>query len=143
MCAADACGVMASAPLAGADSGVEPIAAVVHTAADIERVVASLGGRPDTGLIMMPDVFTGTQQNLEPVISLAAGHRVPTIYPYQHMVAAGGLTSYGIDDIDLFRRATTYVDRILKGEKPADPPVQLPTGHRIAVPFFAMRESPQ
>jgi putative ABC transport system substrate-binding protein len=119
--------------LAGADSGVEPIAAVVHTAADIERVVVSLGGRPDTGLIMMPDVFTGTQQNLELVISLAAGHRVPTIYPYRYMVAAGGLTSYGIDDTDLFRRATTHVDRILKGEKPADLPAQLPTKFELAV----------
>jgi hypothetical protein len=73
--------------LAGADSGVEPIAAVVHTAADIERVVVSLGGRPDTGLMMMPDVSTGTQQNLELVISLAAGHRVPTIYTWSRRAA--------------------------------------------------------
>ena len=67
------------------------------------------------------------------IISLAARYRVPTIYPYRYMVDAGGLVSYGTDNTDLYRRATTYVDRILKGAKPADLPVQLPTKFELAV----------
>ena len=72
-------------------------------------------------------------RNLDLIISLAARHRVPTIYPYRYMVAAGGLVSYGTDNTDLYRRATFYVDRILKGAKPADLPVQLPTKFELAV----------
>jgi putative ABC transport system substrate-binding protein len=112
---------------------VEPIAAVVHTAADIERVVTNLGERPDTGLLVMPDTFTATQHNVDLIVALAGSHRVPTIYPYRYMVTAGGLMSYGIDPTDLFRRAASYVDRILKGAKPADLPVQLPTKFEMAV----------
>ena len=113
--------------------GVEPIAAPVRNAADIERIVTSLGERTDTGLALMPDVFTGTRRNLDLIISLTARHRVPTIYPYRFMADAGGLISYGIDQTDLFRRAPTYVDRILKGAKPIDLPVQLPTRFELAV----------
>jgi putative tryptophan/tyrosine transport system substrate-binding protein len=112
---------------------VEPIAAPVRTAADIEGVVASIGDRPDTGLIVMPDVFTVTRSIRDQIISLAAHNHVPTIYPYRYMVAAGGLISYGIDTSDLYRRAADYVDRILKGAKPADLPVQLPTLFELAV----------
>ena len=67
------------------------------------------------------------------ITSLAARTRLPTIYPYSYMVAAGGLISYGVDSIDLYRRAPAYVDRILKGAKPADLPVQLPTKFESAV----------
>jgi putative ABC transport system substrate-binding protein len=67
------------------------------------------------------------------IASLALRYRVPTIYPYRFMVAAGGLVSYGIDPTDQFRQAATYVDRILKGVKPADLPVQLPTKFELAV----------
>jgi putative ABC transport system substrate-binding protein len=112
---------------------VEPIAAPVHMAADIERVVASLGDRPDAGLVVMPDIFVTTRRNLDLVVSLAASHRVPTIYPYRYMVAAGGLISYGTDNADLYRAASTYIDRILKGTKPAELPVQLPTKFEFAV----------
>jgi putative ABC transport system substrate-binding protein len=118
---------------AARSSAIESIAAPVHTVADIERVVASLGDRPDTGLVVMPDIFLTTQRNLDPIIALAARYRVPTIYPYRYMVAAGALISYGTDNVDLYRRATTYVDRILKGAKPADLPVQLPTKFELAV----------
>jgi putative tryptophan/tyrosine transport system substrate-binding protein len=112
---------------------VEPIAAPVRTAADIERAIASIGDRPDTGLIVMPDVFTVTRSIRDQIISLAAHNHVPTIYPYRYMVTAGGLISYGIDTSDLYRRAADYVDRILKGAKPADLPVQLPTLFELAV----------
>jgi putative ABC transport system substrate-binding protein len=118
---------------AARSNGIEPISAPVHTAADIERVFESLGGRPDTGLVLPSDIFTSTQVNLALIITLAARYHVATIYPYRFMVAAGGLISYGIDSGDLYARAATYIDRILKGAKPADLPVQLPTKFELAI----------
>ena len=118
---------------AARSNGIEPIAAPVHSAGDIERVFESLGGRPDTGVVLLPDIFTTTKINLDVIISLGARTRVPTIYPYRYMVAAGGLISYGIDSADLYRRAPVYIDRILKGTKPADLPVQLPTKFELAI----------
>jgi putative ABC transport system substrate-binding protein len=113
--------------------GIEPIVAPVRNDADIERTIAELGNARYGGLVVMPDSFTGTWHNLELIISLAARHRVPTVYPYRFMVDAGGLVSYGIDNVDLFRRAATYVDRILKGTGPADLPVQLPSKFELVV----------
>jgi putative ABC transport system substrate-binding protein len=107
-------------------NGIEPIAAPVRTAADIERVFDDLGKRPDTGLVLPPDVFLTTKVNLDLIASLAARTHLPT-------VTAGGLISYGIDSVDLYRRAPAYIDRILKGAKPADLPVQLPTKFEMAV----------
>jgi putative tryptophan/tyrosine transport system substrate-binding protein len=118
---------------AARSNGIEPIAAPVHSATDIEHVFDSLGNRPDTGLVLLPDVFTTTKANLDLIITLALRTRLPTIYPYRYMVAAGGLISYGIDNTDLYRRAPAYVDRILKGAKPADLPVQLPTKFELAI----------
>jgi putative ABC transport system substrate-binding protein len=82
---------------------------------------------------LLPDIFTATKINLDLIVSLAARNRVPTIYPYRFMVDAGGLISYGIDGSDLYRRAPTYIDRILKGANPADLPVQLPTKFALAI----------
>jgi putative ABC transport system substrate-binding protein len=113
--------------------GMQPMGAAVRTAEEIERIVASLGNRGSAGLVMMPDSFMQTKRNLDLVITLAARHRVATIYPFPFCVAAGGLISYGTDNADLYRRAPTYVDRILKGAKPADLPVQLPTKFVLAV----------
>jgi putative tryptophan/tyrosine transport system substrate-binding protein len=96
-------------------SGIEPVSAPVHNDADIERVFDGLGNRTDTGPVLPPDVF------------------LTTIYPYRYMVAAGGLISYGVDTVDLYRRAPAYVDRFLKGAKPADLPVQLPTKFESAI----------
>jgi putative ABC transport system substrate-binding protein len=118
---------------AARSSAVEPIAGPVHTIADIEHLFASLGDKPDTGLVLLPDIFTGQRSNLNLIVSLAASYHVPTVYPYRYMVAAGGLISYGVDPVDLFRRAPTYVDRILKGANPADLPVQLPTKFEMAI----------
>ena len=118
---------------AARSNGIEPIATPVHTAADIERVFESLGGRQDTGLVLPPDIFTTMITNLVLITSLAARYHVPTIYPYRHMVVAGGLISYGIDNTDLYRRVPTYINRILKGAKPADLPVQLPTEFELAI----------
>jgi putative ABC transport system substrate-binding protein len=113
--------------------GVEPIAAPVRTKADIERVIASLAERPDTALAVMPDVALSTQKSRDLIIPLVARHRLLTIYPYRYWVGDGGLVSYGIDQVDLYRRVPTYIDRILKGAKPAELPVQLPTRFELAV----------
>jgi putative ABC transport system substrate-binding protein len=83
--------------------------------------------------VILPDIYTATPHNLALVISLASRHRVPTVYPYRYMVAAGGLIAYGVDPVDLFRRATAYIDRILKGANPAELPVQLPTKFEMAI----------
>jgi putative ABC transport system substrate-binding protein len=98
-------------------SALEPITAEVHSVADVERTVASIGGRPNTGLVVMPDAFTSTGNILNALILAAARNRVPTIYPFRNMVTAGGLVSYGVDSADVYRRAADYVDRILKGAK--------------------------
>jgi putative tryptophan/tyrosine transport system substrate-binding protein len=127
--------------IAARSNGVEPVAAPVHSAADIEHVFESFGSQSqrDTGLVLIPDIFLTTKVNLVLITSLAAQHRLPTIYPYRFMVAAGGLVSYGIDSADLWRRVPIYVDRILKGAKPADLPVQLPTKFEMAINLKAAR----
>ena len=114
-------------------SAIEPIAAPVHKASDIESVVKGIANQAETGLITMPDVFTGLQRNYALIIALAAENRVIAVYPYRYMVELGGLISYGIDIIDLYRRSAGYVDRILKGAKPAELPVQLPTRLELAI----------
>ena len=114
-------------------SGIEPTAAPIRNEADVERVFASLEDKPKTGVVMLPDVFTAARHNLDLVISLAARYRVPTVYPYRYMVAAGGLIAYGVDPVDLFRRAPAYIDRILRGANPAELPVQLPTKFEMAI----------
>ena len=113
--------------------GIDPVAAFVRSSEDIERVVTGLSGGTDPGLAVMPDIFSAERKNLDQIISLAARHRVPTIYPYRYMAAAGGLLSYGIDNTDLWRRTPTYIDRILKGAKPSDLPVQLPTKFELVI----------
>jgi putative tryptophan/tyrosine transport system substrate-binding protein len=118
---------------AARSNGIEPITAPVHTAIDIERIIANFDNGPNAGLVVMPDTFMTTRPNVDLVVSLAARNRVPAIYPYRFMVNAGGLISYGIDNTDLFKRAPTYIDRILKGANPADLPVQLPTKFEMAI----------
>jgi putative ABC transport system substrate-binding protein len=87
----------------------------------------------------MPDIFLGKSDNLNLIVSLAARQYLPAIYPYRFMAAAGGLLSYGIDNKDLFGRASTYVDRILKGAKPANLPVQLPTKFEFVINLKAAK----
>src|SRR5262249_44040402 len=105
--------------------GMQSSANPVHNASEIESVITALAREPNVGLIVMPDSFNIVHR--ERIIALAAQNKLPSISPYQFMVAEGGLMSYGIDLVDLFRHAAGYVDRILKGEKPADLPVQAPT----------------
>jgi putative ABC transport system substrate-binding protein len=99
--------------------------APVHAKDEIEGVIAALAREPGSGLMAMPDTFIGT--NLELIVALAARYRIPAISYLPLFAKLGGLVSYGVDFTGLFRQAAGYIDRILKGAKPADLPVQLPT----------------
>ncbi len=85
----------------------------------------------NAALIVLPGVFTFVHRGA--IIALAARHRLPAVYPYRYHVTGGGLISYGVETVDLYRRAASYVDRILKGEKPADLPVQAPTKFELVI----------
>jgi putative ABC transport system substrate-binding protein len=103
---------------------VEPIAAPVHSDAEIESVMTSLGREPGGGLVVIPDGFVLVHR--APIILLAARNNVPAAYWDNVFARDGGLLGYGPDRLDLFRRSASYVDRILRGAKPSDLPVQLP-----------------
>jgi ABC-type uncharacterized transport system substrate-binding protein len=111
--------------------GVELSPVNVHDAGEIERDVAAFARGPDRGLIVTSSGLTAFHRQL--IITLAARHRLPAIYPYRYYATSGGLISYGADPIDQYRRAAGYVDRILRGEKPADLPVQAPTKYQLAI----------
>ena len=104
---------------------VVPIIAPVHSDVEIETAIIALGREPGGGLVVMPGNFTLAHR--APIISAAARNQVPTVYSGPVFVINGGLLSYAVGRIDAFRRAATYVDRILRGEKPGDLPVQFPT----------------
>ena len=104
---------------------VTPTVAPVHGAADIERAIGEFVREPNGGLVVLPDAATLVNRKL--IVALADRHRVPAIFAFRIIVAEGGLMSYGIDVVDQYRQAAVYVDRILKGAKPAELPVQLPT----------------
>jgi putative ABC transport system substrate-binding protein len=110
---------------------VVPIIAPVHNDADIETAIVTLGREPRGGLVVMPDVFTTLHR--APIISAAARNKVPAVFPQSYYARDGGLLSYGVDRVDLWRRAATYADRILRGVKPAELPVQFPTKFEMAV----------
>jgi putative ABC transport system substrate-binding protein len=110
---------------------VEVAAAPVRNTAEIEEAIAKLGREPGGGLIVAPEVFTVLHHQL--FIRLAQEHRLPAVYGYRTYVPQGALMSYGPDVYDVFRRSASYVDRILKGAKPADLPVQQPTKFELAI----------
>jgi putative ABC transport system substrate-binding protein len=119
--------IQAMATLLGVEvSPIDPRESV-----EIERAIAAFASKPNGCLIMTPTVFSTTHREL--IISLAARHRLPAIYPYGYFVHLGGLISYGPDVVDQYRQAAGYVDRILKGEKPADLPVQAPTKYELVI----------
>ena len=97
----------------------------VRSEVEIDTAVGEIAREPNGGLVVVPDNFITTEYH-DLIIALSARHRVPTVYPYRYFAAGGGLISYGIDALDLFRRAASYVDRVLKGENPGDLPVQQP-----------------
>ena len=116
---------------AAAALSVEPVTAHVRSTGDIEAALDSLGQRPGGGLIVVPESFTSTHREL--IVRLAAQHRVPAMYPYRQFPASGGLISYGPDNVDTFHRSAAYIDRILRGEKPAELPVQAPTKFELVI----------
>ena len=110
---------------------VEPISSPVYNDADIETVVTSLGREPGGGLVVMPDNFTINHR--APLILNTARNNVPAVYWYTAYAREGGLLSYGVDNADIFRRSASYVDRILRGAKPVDLPVQVPTKYEFVI----------
>jgi putative tryptophan/tyrosine transport system substrate-binding protein len=110
---------------------VEPITTKVHSTSDIEAAIMALGQQPHSGLIVAPDTFTLT--HAEHIITLAARHRLPAVYGFRQSAAIGGLISYGPDTLHTVQRSASYIDRILKGEKPGDLPVQAPTKYELVI----------
>jgi putative tryptophan/tyrosine transport system substrate-binding protein len=110
---------------------LEAISTPVHDASELEPVIAAQARLPNSGMVVMPDGFLNVHR--EVIVSLAARYRLPTVYPWRFFAEIGGLLSYGIEQRDEFRLAAIYADRILKGEKPADLPVQAPTKYELII----------
>jgi len=119
------------ATLAAATFKMVLTAAPVHTTSEIELAVNDFTREPNGGMFVIPDVFTTNHRAL--IIALAARHRMPAVYPYSYMAREGGLISYGVDPANLHRQAAIYVDRILRGARPADLPVQAPTKFEMVI----------
>ena len=111
--------------------GLDAIAAPVHSASELESVAAALARGPSSGLVVMPDGFLNVHR--AEIISLAARYHLPAVYPWRFFPELGGLLSYGSEQRELFRLAATYVDRILKGAKPSELPVQAPVKFELVI----------
>jgi putative ABC transport system substrate-binding protein len=110
---------------------------IENSATDIERVLDALGREPNIGMLVPGDSTAVVRRDL--IIALAAKYRLPAVYPFGYFIPAGGLMSYGIDQNDVFRLAASYVDRILRGDKPAELPVQAPTRFEMALNLKAAK----
>jgi putative ABC transport system substrate-binding protein len=122
---------MPSVEAAARSLKVVPIVAPVHGDAEIETAITAIGREPGGGLVVLPDNFTFSHR--APIILAAARNNVPAVYADSVFARDGGLLSYGADRVGSWRRAATYVDRILRGEKPGDLPVQLPTKMEMVI----------
>jgi len=116
---------------AAASLGVEAIVAPVHDRSELESVIAAQAREPNSGLVVIPDAFMINHR--AEITLLAARHRLPAVYPYRDFTELGGLLSYGFDRLENWRGVAGYVDRILKGEKPADLPVQAPSKYELVL----------
>jgi putative tryptophan/tyrosine transport system substrate-binding protein len=110
---------------------VMPIFAPVHSDIEIEMAIIDLGREPGGGLVVMTDIFMTVHR--APTILAAGRNNVPAVYGLSQSVRDGGLLAYGIDRVDLYRRAATYVDRVLRGAKPGDLPVQFPVKYEMVI----------
>jgi putative tryptophan/tyrosine transport system substrate-binding protein len=119
------------AETAAASVAVEIIATAVRDDLEIERTIASLAGEPNGGLIVLPSAFTTAHR--QHIISSAVRHLLPAVYAYRYFATDGGLASYGNDLSNTFHGAAGYVDRILKGKRPADLPVQAPIKYELVI----------
>jgi putative ABC transport system substrate-binding protein len=124
-------GMLRAVEVAAPSVRVQVTAGGARNVAELERAIDQFAGDPNGGLIVLPNPVTIGNRKL--VIAMAARHRLPAAYAFRHFVTDGGLVSYGIDLADQYRQAASYVDRILRGEKPADLPVQQPTKFELAV----------
>ena len=124
-------GLLGAIQSAAPSLGVELSPVSVGDAGAFERAVAAFARSANGGLIVTPSPWAATHRDL--IIALAARHRLPAVYSFRYFISSGGLISYGPNSIDPFRRAAAYVDRILKGEKPADLPVQAPTKYELVI----------
>jgi putative ABC transport system substrate-binding protein len=122
---------------AAASLKVAAIDVPIHNDVEIERALVAFGNEPNGGLVVLPD--NTTVRYRQRIADLAANHALPAVYPYRYFAVSGGLLSYGIDTIDLFSRAATYVDRILRGATPADLPVQQPTKFEVVINLKAAK----
>ncbi len=120
-----------AAEAAAPSLAIEIVPSPIESAGDIERVIDSIARVPNSGLLLPPDTTTITHRDL--IVALAARHRLPAVYSLRVFVTAGGLMSYGTDVVEIFRLAATYADRILRGAKPAELPVQAPTKYETIV----------
>jgi putative ABC transport system substrate-binding protein len=111
--------------------GVQVTAVDISGGVEIERAIAAFASEPDGGLIVVPHVHNTA--NRGSIILLAARHRLPAVYPFRFFAAEGGLMSYGPDQVEQWRGVATYVDRVLRGEKPGDLPVQAPTKYELVI----------
>jgi putative tryptophan/tyrosine transport system substrate-binding protein len=123
--------VLKSCNDAAASHGMQITTAPVTDMAAVEGIVAKQASEPNGGLIVLNEDFTIAHR--EEIVSLIGRYRVPSVYPFRFFTELGGLASYGIDLNDNFRRAASYVDRILKGEKPTDLPVQAPVKFELTI----------
>jgi putative tryptophan/tyrosine transport system substrate-binding protein len=127
----DGIGQFAAIQAVGPSLGVELKPIGVREPAEIERAVTTISHGSGSGLIVAASGFAIRHREL--IITLAAKHRLPAVYPYRFFVIDGGLISYGPNSIDPYRRAAGYIDRVLKGEKPGDLPVQTPTKYELVI----------
>jgi ABC-type uncharacterized transport system substrate-binding protein len=111
--------------------GVTSVKSKVHDVKGIETLMAGLATEPGSGVVVIPDAFFASHSTQ--IVALAERFRLPAVYPYRYYVAQGGLLSYGVNNVDLFRQAAPYVDRILRGAKPSDLPVQQPTRFQLVI----------
>jgi putative ABC transport system substrate-binding protein len=123
---------------AAASFAVEAITASVHDTSELESIIAAPAREPNGGLIVMPDPFMTIHRT--EIIALAARYRLPAVYPYRYFAEIGGLLSYGSDALDQYRRAATYADRILRGAKPSELPVQLPVKFELVINLKTAKE---
>ena len=120
-----------AAQASAASLAVELVPLPIKNVSEVANVIEDFARLPDSGLIVPPDLFTATHGEL--IVALAAKHRLPAVYAFGYLVSAGGLMSYGTDRVDEMRQAASYIDRILRGDKPADLPVQTPTRFETVV----------
>jgi len=124
-------GFLRTAQSAASSLKVTLTAASVHNATEIETAVTALSAEVNCGLIVMPHPVTTANREL--ILKMAAQYRLPAVYPFRYYVSEGGLMSYGVDTVDLFRRAAIYIDRILRGVKPRELPVQAPSKFEMVI----------